>query len=1069
MSSFGALLRQHRLAASLTQEDLATRAQLSPHEISDLEREVTRAPHVQTVQLLADALNLTGSSRADFEAAARLHRASDLPTTGRPPVSRSALAAARRRGDPWAWMSLVVTRLDERGVLAARAAAEQWRKVGPVDGAWLAWVEELIELAAAGRLQATAARPIPAVITGRLLGRDPEVAELSTFLERVKQGRGGLALVLGPAGIGKSSFLCHVLSDGHGANHLEWMTFDRGESGYQGWRRLLAPLWTAVRREELAPASLLAHRAALDDVLLTGDASKLIGRHFSGEVATAVAALLTHVALRQPLVLVIDDAHRGGLSSDQLLIAVARLVNPCGVGLIAAVRPDELAPDSPLRGYDAEDGGRAAVDVVTPIRVPPLDLAATAGLLRERVGSEPPRGIVEKVLRQTGGRPQLIQNIEIQVPPGQALASQSTAWWIVGKLGAAGLRVLDSTIQSRPEATREILQVAAISAGDGTIEPDVVAGLTGQPAGVVEEILDDERRRGVILAPRTPDYRFEHDNWIDALVNNCPAVRRRAIHSRCLELLRNDQRADVRRLARHAIGAGPAMVPAGEIVTLARVAGDLNVADYAFGTAAEFYREAARHAVDEQRIDILIMQADACRPDGRWDEARDALKHAASLARTLALPGREAMALVHLERLTWSYGLRELDLTQQIRDAIERLPADEMILRAQAQAALAMRLSITTRQRENEQADLARELLRKLPTVTGASARVARADMILGIRCGLQDAATPAELLGYDDALLDLGIDLRSAYHTLEALSGRIIDLIRAGRLRELASAMRALREFADQIAAPYAWYALALFDAMFALAHGDFDVVRTQTELAARLSAEWGDSLASEALMGQVGWLLYETGEVEGLGELLADLPTREMGSLNELVWELGAGLIRAERGDVEVAVQALRDVCTATEDLARLPRGPSRSAILATAATLLGHPALLDAIPGADAAQWGRSLMRTLNEHPDAFMLAGWPAVILGSKNRHIGLASLAARQTAQAAAYLTRAADENAQYPVLHARTLFDLARTLLRQPASRMHGAALLDRVSQKAADLRMPALADQALAELNRCS
>ena len=59
-------------------------------------------------------------------------------------------------------------------------------------------------------------------------------------------------------------------------------------------------------------------------------------------------------------------------------------------------------------------------------------------------------------------------------------------------------------------------------------------------------------------------------------------------------------------------------------------------------------------------------------PGGR--AARGALKRAASMAKSLGTPGREAMALVHLERLTWSYGLYETELTEQIRDVIERLP-----------------------------------------------------------------------------------------------------------------------------------------------------------------------------------------------------------------------------------------------------------------------------------------------------------------------------------------------------------------------------------------------------------
>ncbi|HWT07297.1 MAG TPA: helix-turn-helix domain-containing protein, partial [Xanthomonadales bacterium] len=67
---FGTLLRSLRLAAGLSQETLAERARLSAESISALERGARRAPYRETVRLLADALDLTGTHRARLEAAA---------------------------------------------------------------------------------------------------------------------------------------------------------------------------------------------------------------------------------------------------------------------------------------------------------------------------------------------------------------------------------------------------------------------------------------------------------------------------------------------------------------------------------------------------------------------------------------------------------------------------------------------------------------------------------------------------------------------------------------------------------------------------------------------------------------------------------------------------------------------------------------------------------------------------------------------------------------------------------------------------------------------------------------
>src|SRR5438477_1269624 len=70
-NTFGDLLRRYRLAAGLTQEELAAHAQVSPRAISDLERGQRTRPWRDTVQLLAVALQLQPEERARLEAAAR--------------------------------------------------------------------------------------------------------------------------------------------------------------------------------------------------------------------------------------------------------------------------------------------------------------------------------------------------------------------------------------------------------------------------------------------------------------------------------------------------------------------------------------------------------------------------------------------------------------------------------------------------------------------------------------------------------------------------------------------------------------------------------------------------------------------------------------------------------------------------------------------------------------------------------------------------------------------------------------------------------------------------------------
>jgi transcriptional regulator with XRE-family HTH domain len=71
VGTFAAVLKRERLAAGLTQKALAERALVSARAISDLESGVKQAPHVRTIELLADALRLPDARRSALAAVCR--------------------------------------------------------------------------------------------------------------------------------------------------------------------------------------------------------------------------------------------------------------------------------------------------------------------------------------------------------------------------------------------------------------------------------------------------------------------------------------------------------------------------------------------------------------------------------------------------------------------------------------------------------------------------------------------------------------------------------------------------------------------------------------------------------------------------------------------------------------------------------------------------------------------------------------------------------------------------------------------------------------------------------------
>src|SRR5579872_1593682 len=108
----GSLLKRHRLAAGLTQEELAERAGVSTRSVSDLERGLSRTSHPNTVRRLADALELVPAERASFLEVATQGRG------GQPAPIRS-----EPRQAPWGVPSAAWARIGVLGAACVLAIA----------------------------------------------------------------------------------------------------------------------------------------------------------------------------------------------------------------------------------------------------------------------------------------------------------------------------------------------------------------------------------------------------------------------------------------------------------------------------------------------------------------------------------------------------------------------------------------------------------------------------------------------------------------------------------------------------------------------------------------------------------------------------------------------------------------------------------------------------------------------------------------------------------------------------------------------------------------------------------
>jgi tetratricopeptide (TPR) repeat protein/transcriptional regulator with XRE-family HTH domain len=322
--TFAGLLRKLRAAARLTQEELAEAAGMSPRSVSDLERGIATTPRRETVRVLADALELTGLGRVEFEAAGR----------GRP-VADSAPEAAGTSGAS-----------------------------GPTRGA----------AGAAGAAGGATIRALPRDI-GSFTGRQEELQELVGVAADAADagGRGGPGGVVsihaigGMAGVGKTAFAVHAahrLADRFpgGQIFLPLHGHTPGQQPVDPADALASLLLTAGVPAAQIPAGLEARMALwrdrlaerqllliLDDAasseqvrpLLPGAGGSLVlitsRRHLSAlEDATAIS--LDTLPLAEAAGLLVRLAGRPGLDpADQAVREIARLCGllPLAIGLVA--------------------------------------------------------------------------------------------------------------------------------------------------------------------------------------------------------------------------------------------------------------------------------------------------------------------------------------------------------------------------------------------------------------------------------------------------------------------------------------------------------------------------------------------------------------------------------------------------------------------------------------------------------------------------------------------------------------------------------------------------------------
>jgi DNA-binding CsgD family transcriptional regulator len=261
-----------------------------------------------------------------------------------------------------------------------------------------------------------------------LVGRDRELGVLHELLAAALTGRGGLVLIGGEAGIGKTAlteWLCRE-AEAIGALVLTGRCYDLSQTPpYGPWIGLFGQYLRADRLP--SPPTAFAQRGTLGAVT----SQEALFREVSEFFAAA--------AVDGPLVLVLEDLHWSDPASLDLLRALAHDLAGQAILLVATYRADELTRHDPLhallpllvweagatrldlRRLDAHD---VHALVTTRYRLPAPDSARLGAYLDRRADGNPLfvgellRTLAEeRVLRSAETGDSLADLTDVRIPP----------------------------------------------------------------------------------------------------------------------------------------------------------------------------------------------------------------------------------------------------------------------------------------------------------------------------------------------------------------------------------------------------------------------------------------------------------------------------------------------------------------------------------------------------------------------------------------------------------------------------------------------------------------------------
>jgi hypothetical protein len=411
------------------------------------------------------------------------------------------------------------------------------------------------------RVQAEPVTPAEAVepavgvaspIYGRtFVGREHELAQLKDAFDAALSGEGGLAMVVGEPGIGKTA-LCEQLETYavlRGSQTLVGHCYEEGSLSQPYLAFVEALRAYVMTREDDGLRADLGDGAGVVARIVSEIRARL---HVDPPAATspeddrwrlleAVTAFVRNASAAKPLVVVLEDLHWADRGTLDLLQHVARNLQGARLLVVGTYRDVDVDRAHPLSGALGELRRSASF---ARIALHGLTVDEVHRMISAVIGQEARRSIAEAIYRQTEGNPLFVQEV-IRLVTEEGLVKREDGRWIptTDTLPETripeGLRdVIGKRLSHLSDDTNQLLASASVIGRDFDLA--VLREVAGIDEEQIEASIEEAVRVGVLeerAQPGSVRYRFTHAFFRQTLYEEIIAPRRLRQHQQVARAL----------------------------------------------------------------------------------------------------------------------------------------------------------------------------------------------------------------------------------------------------------------------------------------------------------------------------------------------------------------------------------------------------------------------------------------------------------------------------------------------------------------------------------------------------